>query len=124
VIQLFAFFFFFFFLLLQKFAFYTNISFHISQVYVGDDTLSVLEIWGAEYQENNALLINPEDEELFTKIAARENCPMRILGVVTGDGKVVVEDSAATGPEATPVDLPLELVLGKMPQKTFTDNRE
>ena len=88
-------------------------------MYVGDKTLSVLEIWGAEYQENNALLIRPESEKFFQEIADRENCPIRILGIVTGDGKVVVKDSSDG---STPVDLPLELVLGKMPQKTFTDS--
>lgn len=81
--------------------------------------MSVLEIWGAEYQENNALLIRPSDRDLFQAIADRENCPIRILGIVTGDGKVVVRDSLDA---STPVDLPLELVLGKMPQKTFIDN--
>lgn len=93
----------------------------IRKVYIGDKTLSVLEIWGAEYQENNALLIRPEDEELFKKLAKRENCPIRILGAVTGDGKVVVHDSQN---KSSPVDLPLELVLGKMPQKTFIDNHQ
>jgi phosphoribosylformylglycinamidine synthase len=86
---------------------------------VGDETLSVLEIWGAEYQENNALLIRPADEAVFEAIAQRENCPFRILGEVTGDGRVVVYDSRDN---STPVDLPLELVLGKMPQKTFKDD--
>jgi phosphoribosylformylglycinamidine synthase len=81
--------------------------------------MSVLEIWGAEYQENNALLIRPSDKALFQEIANRENCPIRMLGIVTGDGKVVVRDSADG---STPVDLPLELVLGKMPQKTFIDH--
>lgn len=80
--------------------------------------MSVLEIWGAEYQENNALLIRPSDKEIFEAIAKRENCPIRILGEVTGDGRVVVRDS---NDGSTPVDLPLELVLGKMPQKTFVD---
>jgi phosphoribosylformylglycinamidine synthase len=78
----------------------------------------VLEIWGAEYQENNALLIRSSDKEKFEAIAERENCPIRILGEVTGDGKVVVRDS---NDGSVPVDLPLELVLGKMPQKTFVD---
>lgn len=79
----------------------------------------MLEIWGAEYQENNALLIRSKDEASFQEIAERENCPIRILGEVTGDGKVVVHDSQDG---STPVDLPLELVLGKMPQKTFIDS--
>jgi phosphoribosylformylglycinamidine synthase len=89
-------------------------------VYLGDNTLSVLEIWGAEFQENNGLLIRSKDKDLFEKMATRENCPFRILGEVTGDGRVVVHDSQDG---TTPVDLPLDLVLGKMPQKTFVDNR-
>ncbi len=91
----------------------------IRNVYVGDKTLSVLEIWGAEYQENNGLLLDEKDLPLFEAIAKREACPFRIIGKVTGDGKVIVRDSSDG---TTPVDLPLELVLGKMPQKTFTDN--
>jgi phosphoribosylformylglycinamidine synthase len=88
------------------------------QMQVGDETLSVLEIWGAEFQENNGLLIMPEDLDMFKAIAERENCPINVMGHVTGDGKVVVHDSRDG---STPVDLPLELVLGKMPQKTFAD---
>ena len=88
-------------------------------MYLGDETLSVLEIWGAEYQENNAFLIEAKDRDVVQAIADRENCPLRILGEVTGDGKVVVYDS---NDNSTPVDLPLELVLGKMPQKTFLDD--
>ena len=52
-------------------------------------------------------------------MAKRENCPFSIMGEVTGDGRVVVHDSKDG---TTPVDLPLELVLGKMPRKTFVDN--
>ena len=86
---------------------------------VGDDTLSVLEMWGAEFQENNGLLLRAQDKEMFEEMAKRENCPVSFLGEVTGDGKVVVHDSKDG---STPVDLPLELVLGKMPQKTFVDS--
>jgi phosphoribosylformylglycinamidine synthase len=64
-------------------------------------------------------LIRACDKEIFEAIAERENCPIRILGEVTGDGRVVVKDS---NDGSVPVDLPLELVLGKMPQKTFVDN--
>ena len=97
----------------------TNLTGTLLQVYVGDETLSVMEIWGAEYQENNALLIRPADQKIFEEIAERENCPIRILGTVANDGRVVVEDSKDG---TTAVDLPLELVLGKMPQKTFVDS--
>ena len=32
----------------------------IRSIPVGDQSLSVLEIWGAEYQENNAILVRKE----------------------------------------------------------------
>ena len=49
---------------------------------VGDETMSVLEIWGAEYQENNALLIRPESREVFLAMADREKCPASLIGQV------------------------------------------
>ena len=44
-----------------------------------------------------------------------------MLGVVTGDLKFVVHD-AYDG--TTPVDIDLDALLGKIPQKTFEDNRK
>ena len=95
----------------------------IRKVLVGDDTLSVLELWGAEYQENNAILIRSKDWDMVQAIGKREKCPVTHLGHVTGDGRVVVHDSAPQAAVSPVVDLPLELVLGKMPQKTFVDER-
>jgi len=88
----------------------------IRAIPVGDRTLSVLEIWGAEYQENDALLIRPEHREAFAALCERERLPWAVVGEVTGDGRVVVHD-ARDG--STPVDLPLDLVLGDMPRKVF-----
>jgi len=64
--------------------------------------------------------LHPSQFELGEQISKRENCPLQIVGRVTGDGKVVVRDSF--NPDQPAIDLPLELVLGKMPQKTFRDN--
>ncbi len=83
---------------------------------VGDKTLSAIEIWGAEYQEQNALLIRPEASERFGRICEREGAPYAVVGRVTGDGKVVLHDDRDG---STPVDLELEKVLGDMPRKTF-----
>lgn len=88
----------------------------LRKIPVGDPTLSAMEIWGAEYQENNAFLIRQEDFELVQKLSERENCPVSAVGTVTGDGKVIVEDVDGS----TPFALPLSLVLGKMPQKSFS----
>ena len=92
----------------------------IRAVPVGDETLSVLEIWGAEYQENNALLIRPEHAHLFHALCKREKVIYAFVGEVTGDGRVVVFDSTDN---TTPVDLDLEKVLGDMPQKPFKLDR-
>eukprot|EP00326_Haptolina_ericina_P037336 CAMPEP_0181236458 /NCGR_PEP_ID=MMETSP1096-20121128/38191_1 /TAXON_ID=156174 ORGANISM="Chrysochromulina ericina, Strain CCMP281" /NCGR_SAMPLE_ID=MMETSP1096 /ASSEMBLY_ACC=CAM_ASM_000453 /LENGTH=887 /DNA_ID=CAMNT_0023331649 /DNA_START=70 /DNA_END=2734 /DNA_ORIENTATION=- len=89
----------------------------IRNLVIGDPTLSVLELWGAEYQENCALLLRPEDIDTFIKaICEREQSPAAFLGQVTGDGRIVVDD---TNEELPPVDLPLSLVLGDLPPKTF-----
>jgi len=95
--------------------------FEIRKIPVGDDSLSVLEIWGAEYQENNALLLRPRDEALFRYLCEREQVPVAFVGRVTGDGRVILHDAAD---DTTPVDLVLDHVLGQVPQKTFeSDHR-
>eukprot|EP00929_Paragymnodinium_shiwhaense_P025741 TRINITY_DN15505_c0_g1_i1.p1 TRINITY_DN15505_c0_g1~~TRINITY_DN15505_c0_g1_i1.p1 ORF type:complete len:1364 (-),score=425.91 TRINITY_DN15505_c0_g1_i1:547-4638(-) len=92
----------------------------IRKVLVGDPSMSVLELWTAEFQENDALLIAAEHEELFDKICKRERVSYAVVGSITGDGQFTVKDSRDN---STPVDLPLEKVLGKMPQKTFNMTR-
>ena len=47
------------------------------QVKLGDPTMSVLEVWGAEYQENDCLLLKQEDCAAFEAICARERCSMQ-----------------------------------------------
>lgn len=92
----------------------------IRNINIGDKTLSVLEIWGAEYQERNALLIRPEKINEFKEICERERSDFEVLGEVTEDGQIVVHDAKD---DSTPVDLELAKILGKMPQKTFKDER-
>ena len=66
------------------------------KILLGDETLSVLEIWGAEYQEADALvrgltyniklmlrqLIDPANEAKFAEICLRERAPFATVGVV------------------------------------------
>ncbi|KPK28060.1 MAG: phosphoribosylformylglycinamidine synthase [Desulfobacterales bacterium SG8_35_2] len=93
----------------------------IRKITVGDPTMSVLEIYVAEYQERNGLLIRPENIAEFTEICAREKVNCEVLGTVTGDGRFVVFDGQDS---TTPVDLELHEVLGNIPQKTFYDKRQ
>ena len=52
-----------------------------------------MELWGAEYQESNAILCHPEDIPRLTEMAARERCPFSVVGDVTGTGRVVLSES-------------------------------
>lgn len=88
----------------------------IRKIQVGDATLSALEIWGAEYQEQNALLVEPDRSEEFLSLCRREKVPCAFIGEITGDGYIVLHDEKDG---STPVNLSLEKVLGDMPQKTF-----
>ncbi len=91
----------------------------IRNIRVGDPTMSVLEIYVAEYQERNGFLISPENIEQFQAICDREKVACEVLGEVTGDLRFIVHDSLD---DTTPVDLELNELLGDIPQKTFTDN--
>lgn len=93
----------------------------IRNIILGDETLSVLEIWGAEYQEQNALLIRPEHRTMFEELCRRERVPVAFIGWITGDGYIVLHD-AQDG--STPVNLELSKILGDMPQKTFNLERK
>lgn len=42
----------------------------VRTIRVGDDTLSVLDIWGAEYQENDVWLLWTNRVEPFVKFAS------------------------------------------------------
>ncbi|KAL6009834.1 hypothetical protein ACLOJK_000264 [Asimina triloba] len=103
----------------------------IRAIVVGDRTMSVLEIWGAEYQEQDAILVKPESRSILQSVCERERVSMAVIGTISGDGRVVLVDSLAANecqsnglPTPPPaVDLELEKVLGDMPQKTFEFNR-
>ena len=90
----------------------------VRKIPVGDETLSVLEIWVAEYQEQDALLLRDEHVPLFEALCEREKVPVARVGRITGDGRIVLHDETD---DSTPVDLDLDHVLGAMPQKVFQD---
>ena len=87
---------------------------------IGDKTLSPAEILICEYQECMAFLIKPEDWELVKHVCDRLKCDCDAVGVITGDGKIVViDDNDNTVIE----ELELKHLFGEYPQKTFEDKR-
>ena len=93
----------------------------IRNIRVGDPTMSVLEIYVAEYQERTGFLIKPENIEHFKAICRREKVGCEVLGQVTGDLRFVLHDE---NDDTTPVDIELPVLLGNIPQKTFVDRRK
>jgi phosphoribosylformylglycinamidine synthase len=91
----------------------------IRKINVGDPTMSILEIWVAEFQERNGFLISFNRIEEFKAICKREKVNCEVLGEATDDGIFIAYDSADN---TKPVELNLKELLGEdVPQKTFED---
>ena len=82
----------------------------IRSVYSGDDSLTIKELWTAEYQEQNTFLANIRDIGLLKRIAQRENVPLRVVGVVTNDGRFTVHDRYQSHDAMIPVDFDLHSI--------------
>ena len=94
---------------------------YIRRVKLGDDTLSVAEIWVSEFQECYGLLVPDDRINELLAICIREKCPCEVVGEVTGDHRIVVYDEQD---RSTPVDFHLPTILGKVPQKEYRDQRQ
>lgn len=82
--------------------------------------MSPLELWCNESQERYVLAIAPEQLNDFEALCARERCPFAVVGEATDDGHLRVSDEQF---ENTPIDLPLEVLLGKPPRMHRTAMR-
>ncbi len=80
-----------------------------------ESALSPLELWCNEAQERYVIALAPGALPLFEQLCARERCPFAVVGHVTGDGRLLVIDAKAGN---YPVDMPIEVLLGKPPRMT------
>jgi phosphoribosylformylglycinamidine synthase len=71
------------------------------------------EIWCNEAQERYVLAIAPGDLDRFRAICARERCPFAVVGRADATGLLVVDDTRFG---AAPVDVSLDVILGKPPK--------
>jgi phosphoribosylformylglycinamidine synthase len=90
----------------------------MSELPVGDPTLSAKEIIGNESQERMGLLIKEKDVERIRRIAERERSPIYIIGETTGDMKFVFEQKNGE----KPINIKLEYMFGKPPRTIMKDN--
>ena len=77
--------------------------------------MSPLELWCNEAQERYVLVVAAGQLPAFGALCDRERCPFAVIGTVTDDGRLRVDDPLFGN---TPVDMPLDTILGKPPRMT------
>ncbi|PVZ12405.1 MULTISPECIES: phosphoribosylformylglycinamidine synthase [unclassified Pseudomonas] len=79
------------------------------------------EIWSNESQERYVLAVDAANFERFKAICERERCPFAVVGEATEEPHLTVTDSHFGN---SPVDMPLEVLLGKPPRMHRSVQRE
>ena len=92
--------------------------FKLREVPLEEHGLNPLQIWCNESQERYVLSILEKDLDTFRAICERERCPFAVVGTATDDGHLKVRDDLFSN---NPVDLPLNVLLGKPPKTTRSD---
>lgn len=87
--------------------------FDLRKIHSDEPGMSPLEIWCNESQERYVMAIPADRIENFVSICERERCPYAIIGEATGERQLVLEDPHFKN---RPIDLPLEVLLGKPPR--------
>ncbi|MFO0581675.1 MAG: phosphoribosylformylglycinamidine synthase [Anaeromyxobacter sp.] len=95
--------------------------FELRKVPSDEPGLSPLELWCNEAQERYVLAIAPEALARFEALCARERCPYAVVGRATEEGRLVLEDELL---EDRPIDMPLQVLLGKPPRMHREARRE
>ena len=87
--------------------------FDLSKVPLEESGLAPKEIWCNESQERYVMAVRAEALPLFQAMAERERCPFAIVGVATDAKQLVLEEP---GSDDKPIDMPMEVLLGKPPR--------
>ncbi|WP_288379742.1 phosphoribosylformylglycinamidine synthase [uncultured Massilia sp.] len=91
--------------------------FDLRKVPLEESGLAPKEIWSNESQERYVLAISPMDLDQFAALCERERCPYAVVGTATEERQLRVIDPQAVGGENTsPVDMPMDVLLGKPPK--------
>ncbi len=91
--------------------------FDLRAVPLEESGLSAKEIWSNESQERYVMAIAPASLPQFQAFCERERCPFSVVGVATEEKDLVLFDNDATSVGAiTPVQMPMNVLLGKPPK--------
>ncbi len=95
--------------------------FELRKVPNDEPGMAPLEIWCNESQERYVLSVDATDLERFEAICRRERCPFAVVGEATAEPHLTVSDSHFGN---NPVDMPLNVLLGKAPRMHRSAVRE
>src|SRR5476651_1205655 len=99
--------------------------FELRRVQLEESGLSPREIWSNEAQERYVLAIAPESLLAFEAICTRERCPVAVVGVATEERQLqLIDDLKSADEKLEPVDMPMEVLLGKTPKMHRDVKRE
>ncbi len=89
--------------------------FELREVPSAETGLSPMEIWSNEAQERYVFVLPPDRVVQFEQICRRERCPFAVLGDITDDGILVLNDRLF---DNRPIDMPMSVLLDKLPKLT------
>lgn len=75
--------------------------------------MSPMGIWSNEAQERYVLLVGDDRIDEFKTLCERERCPASVIGTLTEDGNLVVNDREF---DNRAVDMPMQMLLGNPPK--------
>ena len=93
-------------------------TFDLRKIQLEESGMAPKEIWSNESQERYVLAISPGDLQKFALLCERERCPFAVVGVATEERQLrVIDPEMGNNPGAShPVDMPMEVLLGKPPK--------
>jgi phosphoribosylformylglycinamidine synthase len=90
-------------------------NFNLRDILSDEPGMSPLEIWCNESQERYVLAVAAEQLSLFDELCRRERAPYAVIGEATEEMHLSLSD---THFDDKPIDLPLDVLLGKTPKMT------
>jgi len=92
--------------------------FELRKVPNDERSMAPHEIWCNESQERYVIAVSDKNLAAFEQICARERAPYAVVGRATEEEHLTVTDSHFSDNEKlnTPIDLPLDVLLGKTPK--------
>ena len=85
-----------------------------------DRGMSPMEIWCNEAQERYVLVVSDARVDDVVRLCNRERCPFAVIGEVTAERELIVEDRELGD---APVSMPMDVLLGKTPRTHINATR-